>query len=45
MGDLVFRSEYLCQFVDTIDNVFRFEDIQAALDPTVTPLFGGAHAA
>ena len=40
--DWVFRSEYLCEFVDTVDSVFRYEDIQAALDPKVLPLsFGG----
>ena len=38
--DLVFRSEYLCEFVETVDSVFRHDDILAALDPDVTPLFG-----
>ena len=38
--DFIFRQEYLCEFVETIDQVFRYEDIQRALDPKVTPLFG-----
>jgi len=45
LGDLVFRSEYLCQFTETVDSVFASADIAAALDPRVTPLFGGLHAA
>lgn len=39
MPPLVFASEYSCQFVETLDSVFAFDDIQAALDPTLTPLF------
>jgi hypothetical protein len=38
--DFIFRQEYMCEFVETIDQVFRYEDIQRALDPKVTPLFG-----
>jgi hypothetical protein len=41
MPDLFFRSEYLCEFCDTIDAVFATEYIEAAFDPTITPLFGG----
>jgi hypothetical protein len=37
---LWFRSEYLCAFVDTVDQVFRTEDVQAALSSAVQPLFG-----
>jgi hypothetical protein len=33
-----FRQEYLCEFVDTEDQVFRYEDVQAAYDVEVTPL-------
>ncbi|MGI9167135.1 MAG: hypothetical protein ACR2G5_12260 [Pyrinomonadaceae bacterium] len=40
IGDWWFSQEYLCEFVDTQDQVFAYEDIMAALDPTVTPLFG-----
>jgi hypothetical protein len=39
MGDLWFRSEYGCEFVETIHNVFRFEDIEAAVSDRITPLF------
>jgi hypothetical protein len=39
--DWWFRQEYLCEFLDTVDSVFRYEDIQRAVsDQTVTPLFG-----
>lgn len=39
IGDWWFSQEYLCEFVDTQDVVFRYEDVQRALDPTVKPLF------
>jgi hypothetical protein len=39
LGDLFYRSEYNCEFVETADSVFSDEDIQAMLDPTVKPLF------
>jgi hypothetical protein len=32
-----FQAEYECQFVDTDQNVFREEDLQAMLDDTVEP--------
>lgn len=35
-----FRSEYFCEFVDTVDQVFASADIEAAFDPAVRPLFG-----
>jgi hypothetical protein len=37
---LWYQSEYLCQFVDVIDQVFRSEDVQAAMSSAVQPLFG-----
>jgi len=40
LGDLVYRSEYGCEFVDTEDSVFSSESIAAALDAGLTPLFG-----
>jgi hypothetical protein len=40
IGDWWFAQEYSCEFVDTQDQVFAYEDIMAALDPSVTPLFG-----
>lgn len=45
MGPLWFASEYLCEFVDTDDQVFSSDDIAAALTADVRPLFptGGSH--
>ncbi len=40
IGDFWFEQEYMCKFVESVDSVFRYEDIQRALDPKVTPLFG-----
>lgn len=38
--DWWFRQEYLCQFMDTIDSAFRYEDIQRAIsDTSITALF------
>jgi hypothetical protein len=42
IGEWWFKQEYLCEFTETIDSVFSYEDIQAALDDSVTPLFGVA---
>jgi hypothetical protein len=42
LGDLAFRSEYLVEFADTEDQAFRSEDIDAALDHTIAPLWGVA---
>ena len=39
LPDFVYRQEYLCEFADTLDTVFRYEDIQAALSVEVAPLF------
>jgi hypothetical protein len=36
----VFRQEYGCSFEDTEDQVFSYEDVEGAMDPDVTPLFG-----
>jgi hypothetical protein len=36
-----FASEYECEFSDAIDSVFAADDVRAALDPTLTPLFPG----
>jgi Terminase large subunit, T4likevirus-type, N-terminal len=40
LGERWFRQEYLCSFEDTIDTVFAYADIQAALSDDVQPLFG-----
>jgi len=39
-----FEQEFMCVFGDTIDSVFRSEDIDKAFTSTVTPLFGAARA-
>lgn len=44
IGDWWWRQEYMCEFVETSDTVFRYDDIMAALDADVTPLFGPAPA-
>jgi len=38
-GELKYASEYECRFVDVEDSVFSGEQVQAALDPTVAPLW------
>jgi len=35
----VYASEYLCQFVDVVDQVFSSEDVAAAFSAGVAPLF------
>jgi hypothetical protein len=40
IGDWWYRQEYLCEFVETVDQVFRYDDIMRALDADVQPLFG-----
>lgn len=35
----IFRQEYMCEFMETIDQVFSYDDIQRALSPEVKPLF------
>jgi hypothetical protein len=40
IGDWWFQQEYMCEFVETEDQVFSYDDIQAALSTDVKPLFG-----
>jgi len=35
-----FEQEYHCAFMETVDNVFSFDQIQAAISDEVEPLFG-----
>lgn len=35
-----FRQEYYCEFSDTDDATFRYEDVKAAMSSEVKPLFG-----
>jgi hypothetical protein len=39
IGDWWYLQEYFCEFVETSDQVFSYDDIQAALDPSIKPLF------
>jgi hypothetical protein len=39
IGDWWYLQEYQCEFVETDDQVFSYDDIQAALDPSIKPLF------
>jgi hypothetical protein len=41
LGDLYFRSEYLCEFTENSGQLFAYGDVAAALDHSVRPLFGG----
>ena len=38
IGPWWFAQEYLCRFMETDDQLYRDDDIQAALDPSVLPL-------
>lgn len=40
LGPWFFDQEYFCVFKDTVDSVFSYELIEAALDKSVKPLFG-----
>jgi hypothetical protein len=39
IGDWWYQQEYMCEFVETDDQVFSYDDIQAALDSDIKPLF------
>jgi hypothetical protein len=41
IGPRWFRQEYGCSFKDTVDCVFTYDDVMAAKDDGLTPLFGG----
>jgi hypothetical protein len=47
MSETMFRQEYLCEFLDADDALFREDDVRASLRPDVPALFEGmarAHA-
>ena len=44
LPDWVYRQEYGCEFVETEDQVFSYDEIMGALDPDLAPLFGVAGA-
>ena len=39
-GESLYRQEYFCEFLDTIDQLFRTEHIERAVSDDVQPLFG-----
>jgi len=39
IGDWWYSQEHLCEFVETEDSVFSYEDIHRAISPDVQPLF------
>jgi hypothetical protein len=41
LGDWWFRQEYFCEFVETVDQVFSYDQVMAAITEEVEPLFGG----
>jgi hypothetical protein len=42
LGEWWFRQEYLCEFVETADQVFTYDQVMTAVTEEVKPLFGGA---
>jgi len=41
IGDWWFRQEYMCEFVETLDQVFGYDVIMSSISNKVKPLFGG----
>jgi hypothetical protein len=41
LGDWWYRQEYGCEFVETTDQVFSYDEIMGAISAEVRPLFGG----
>lgn len=39
IGDWWYRQEYLCEWLDPLDSAFATDDVRAAVDDSVTPLF------
>jgi hypothetical protein len=39
LGEWWYAQEYECQFMQTVDSVFKYDDIRAALDDEIDPLF------
>jgi hypothetical protein len=44
LGPWWFQQEYMCQFGETIDQLFGYDVVMAAMSPAVTPLFCEAEA-
>ncbi len=43
IGDWWFRQEYMCEFVETLDQVFGYDVITSSISNEVKPLFGGVN--
>ena len=41
LGEWWFKQEYLCEFVETVAQVFSYDQVMAAITEEVEPLFGG----
>ena len=41
LGEWWFLQEYMCEFMETTDQVFSYDLIQAAMSSDIQPLFGG----
>jgi hypothetical protein len=41
LGDWWYRQEYECQFVETLDQVFSYDQVMSAISSDVKPLFEG----
>ena len=39
LGDWWYRQEYLCEFVEAVDQVFNYELVMKALSPNIMPIF------
>ena len=39
LGNMFFRQEFMCEFVETTDQVFGYDIVQSAFDDNVKPLF------
>ena len=42
LGDWWFRQEYMCEFVETVDQVFTYDLVMNTITDEIKPLFGGA---
>lgn len=40
LGNMWYRQEYECEFVETVDQLFTYSIVEAAFSKEVTPLFG-----
>jgi len=41
LGEWWFRQEYMCEFVETVDQIFPYDQVMSVLTDEVKPLFGG----